>query len=362
MRNFSKAKRIVIKVGTNTLTGPKGIDVKLIAAIAKEITILVAIGKQVILVTSGAVGMGADAMGIKNKINDVKKRQAFAAIGQVTLMQAYHKAFNKCQQKVAQVLLTNDIMSQRAQYVNVKNTVESLLDIGVVPIINENDCVSIAEISKAFGDNDKLSALVASKIDAHLLVILTDVDGLYDKNPRKHTSARLIPVVYEITDVIKNMATVTTSPFAIGGMKSKINAIDIVSEVGCKTVLANGRVKKVIQKIVAGEEIGTLFLPKRRLLSNRKRWILNCYTDSDIGIDDGAQTALLAKKSLLLVGITNVSGHFKAGEVVKINHIAKGICNVSSTELAKLIAQKEKCASAPPRQVIVHANNLVSLF
>ena len=353
----------MIKVGTNTLTlaGSKGIDEKLIAAIAKEITTLVASGKQVILVTSGAVGMGADALNIKNKITDVKKRQACAAIGQVTLMQAYHKAFNKRHQKIAQVLLTNDIMRQRAQYVNVKNTVESLLEMGVVPIINENDCVSIAEISAAFGDNDKLSALVASKIDAQLLIILTDVDGLYDKNPQKYKTATRIPVVYEITDEIKNMASVTTTTFAVGGMKSKISAIEIVSEAGCKTVLANGRQKKVIQKIIDGDEVGTLFLPKRRQLSNRKRWILNCYSDSCIHIDEGAQNALLAKKSLLLVGITGVSGHFKAGDVVKINHIGKGVCNISSTELANLIALKEKDDSSPPRKVIVHANDLVIL-
>ena len=208
-----------------------------------------------------------------------------------------------------------------------------------------------------FGDNDKLSALVASKIDAELLIILTDVDGLHDKNPHNNKNAKLIPVVYEITPEIEALAGKAGSAFAIGGMASKITAIKIAADAGCKTILAHGREKNVLQNIISGRETGTLFLPKRRL-SNRKRWILNCQTDARIDIDPGAEKALKKSRSLLIVGITAVHGTFQQGDVVQVGNIAKGVVDISSSELSQLLKTKD---TAPQRKAIIHANNIVLL-
>ena len=365
---------MVIKLGTHVLSKGQEVDTDFLREISSQIAQLTREKRQVILVTSGAVGMGAGALGIAYKISDVKKRQACAAVGQVILMHEYRRAFDACEQKVAQVLLTNAIMSNRKYYVNLKNTVETLLAMGVVPIVNENDCVSIEEIGLAFGDNDRLSALVASKIDAELLIMLTDVEGLYDRNPRKSKQAKLIPVVYEITDEIRKTASKTGSTFATGGMTSKIAAIEIAAQAGCKAVLANGRTKNCLLRILAGEEIGTLFLPKRRL-SNRKRWILNCRSDAHIEIDPGAARAIRNSRSLLAVGVTGLRGNFQSGQVVEIiaalpsgevgtdprKIIAKGIAGLSSGELSGWLERKSQGLekTGGKRRAIIHVDNMV---
>jgi len=361
MRDFAEVKRIVIKVGTNVLGGAAGVAPGRLAGIARQMAALTAQRRQAILVTSGAIGMGATALGIRHKINEVKKRQACAAVGQAILMHEYEKAFAAYGQKVAQVLLTYDHFSTRKYYVNLKNTMETLLALGIVPIVNENDCVSIDEIDLAFGDNDKLSALVASKIDAQLLVLLTDVDGLYDRNPKAGPGARLIPVVYEISPVIEAMAGKAGSTFSTGGMASKLRAIRIAAAAGCKVVLANGKQDDVIDRIMAGEEVGTLFLPRRRL-SNRKRWILNCPPEGHLDIDAGAAAALLNHKSLLLVGITEVRGRFAAGAVVTIGAVAKGLAESGAEELEMLLRTREQePPAAGKHKAVVHVNNLVLL-
>lgn len=360
MRDFSKAKRIVIKVGTNVLSKKGWVDKAFLRVIARQIAALVKQGRQVILVTSGAIGMGAETLGIRKQIMEVKMRQACAAVGQGILMHEYQEAFRQYDQKVAQVLLTNRIMSQRRNYVNLKNAVETLLSMSVVPIVNENDCVSIEEIDLAFGDNDRLSALIASKIDAELLIILTDVEGLYDGNPQTNRQAKLLPVVHEITDEIVAMAGKAGSKYAIGGMASKIEAVRVAADAGCKAVLADGREKNAIPRIVNGENIGTLFLPKRRL-SNRKRWILNSTTKGTIEIDPGAAQAIRDNRSLLLVGVTRVEGDFSAGEVVDIGNVAKGLCKFSAKQLRIML--KEKTSSSKivnlKQKAIVHANDLI---
>ena len=367
MRNFSSARRVVVKVGTNVLTRSGSVDTEFLRSIAGQIAELVGQKRQVILVSSGAIGMGAGLLGLKPKISDVKLRQACAAVGQGILMHEYQEAFRAYNQKVAQVLLTNRIMSNRRYYVNLKNSVETLLGLGVVPIINENDCVSIEEIDLAFGDNDRLSALVASKIDAELLIILTDVEGLFDRNPRKDDRAELIRLVPEITPEIVALAGQAGSALGTGGMASKIAAIRMAADAGCMTVLAHGRVDGVIPRIVAGEEIGTLFLPKRRL-SNRKRWIMNSRAQGTIEIDAGAADAIRHRRSLLLVGIASVEGTFGAGDVVRIGSTAKGVSGVSSAELSGLLKeqkseQSEDIKDAPrvKRKAIVHVNDLVVL-
>ena len=362
MRDFSKTKRIVVKVGTNVIGSKAGVDTRFLGVIAGQIAELVRQGRQVILVTSGAIGMGSAALGLTGRVAEVRKRQACAAVGQGILMHEYQQAFSDHGQQVGQVLLTNSIMSNRKYYVNLKNTVESLLAMQIVPIVNENDCVSIDEIDLAFGDNDRLSALVASKIDAQLLIMLTDVKGLYDRNPRRDRRAAMIPTVYEITDQIEALAGPAGSLLGTGGMASKIAAIRIASDGGCRVVLAHGREDNVILRIVSGEQIGTLFLPRRRL-SNRKRWILNSRPQGRIEIDAGAAAALARRKSLLLVGIIDVAGSFQAGDVIDISDVARGVCDIGESQLRTLLKDRKK--DKPPTgtrpKAIVHVNNLVLL-
>jgi len=362
MRDFHQVKRIVIKVGTGVLTQNGAVDTEFMQVIADQITQLVRQHRQVILVTSGAIGMGINELELRKPAKEVKLRQACAAVGQVVLMHEYKKAFSRHGQKVAQVLLTNRIMSQRKYYVNLKNAMETLLGMGIVPIVNENDCVSIEEIDLAFGDNDMLSALVASKIDAELLIILTDVEGLYNDNPRKNRQAKLIPVVYEISEQIEAMAGRAGTLLGTGGMMSKIAAIRIASQAGCKAVLTHGRMENVILRIVQGEEIGTLFLPKRRL-SNRKRWILTARAEGVIHLDGGAAAAIKNHHSLLLVGVTGVEGDFAAGEVVKLGEVAKGVADVSAVQLRRLLEEKGENPAAADKKsrAVVHINNLVIL-
>jgi glutamate 5-kinase len=335
MRDFTKAKRIVVKIGTNVLTKDEGIDAAYVRQVGGQISELLKGGRQVVIVTSGAIGMGAGQLELEGGVKGMKMRQACAAIGQPLLMQEYRKSFLQYGVTVAQVLLTAEVLNNRKTYLNLRNSIETLLNLGVVPILNENDSVSTAEIGTAFGDNDKLSALVASKIDADLLIMLSDIDALYDKNPREFPDAKAIPAVFEITDEIVRNAGGKGSRYATGGMKTKIEAARIASNAGCRIVLANGRAKDVITRIVAGEEIGTVFMPKRKL-SNRSRWILNSAPAGTIRIDAGAMRAMRNHKSLLPSGIISVEGSFEAGDVVMLNDNAKAVTNLGSLQLKAL--------------------------
>lgn len=338
MRNFSNAKRIVVKVGTNTLTKGSGIDTDYIDNLAAQMSEQVREGKQMLLVTSGAIGMGARRIKLNGPAVEMDTRQACAAIGQPLLMHTYHNAFAKHDLTVAQVLLTSEVLKNRKSYLNLKNAVERLLEMGVVPIFNENDSVSTDEIGTAFGDNDRLSALIASKIDADLLILLTDIDALYDKNPKEHADAKPIHVVTEITDKIVKAAGGKGSVYSTGGMKTKIMAVKIAAHAGCRVILAHGRQDNVIRQILSGSDIGTLFLPKEKL-SNRTRWILNNPAEGKIWVDEGALKALHDHKSLLPSGIKQVEGAFEVGAVVQINDIAKAVTSLSSDEL-KMLAGK----------------------
>jgi len=334
MRNFSKAKRIVIKIGTNILTKDGGVDSAYVRRIAGQVNSLLQTGRKVLIVSSGAIGMGLGQLD-KEKAKDIKMRQACAAIGQPLLMAEYRKSLLRYGVTVAQVLLTAEVLNNRKTYLNLRNSIETLLKLSVVPVLNENDSVSTDEIGSAFGDNDKLSALVASKIDADLLIMLSDIDSLYDKDPRKFADARAIPTVYEITDKLARSAGGRGSKYATGGMKAKLEAAKIASNAGCRIVLANGRLKNVIGRIIAGEEIGTLFMPKRKL-SNRSRWILNSSAAGKIIIDEGAMRAVENRKSLLPSGIISVKGTFEAGSVVMLNDSAKAVTNFGSSQLKQL--------------------------
>ncbi len=341
MRNFTKANRIVVKIGTATLSKDGGVDTDYVRGVAAQIAELVRADRQLVIITSGAIGMGAGLLKLKGPVADMKMRQACAAIGQPLLMQEYRKAFAEFGIHVAQVLLTAEVLNQRKTYLNLRNSVETLLRLGVIPVLNENDSVSTAEIGTAFGDNDKLSALVASKIDADLLIMLSDVDALYDKDPRKHADAKPIDAVFEISDKITSGAGARGSTHSTGGMRTKIEAAKIAAQAGCRIVLAHGRATDVITRIMAGEPVGTIFMPKRRL-GNRARWILNSAPSGVIRIDDGAMNALRKNKSLLPSGVTDVEGQFKAGDVVMLNESAKAVTSLGAAELKTLAGKHSR--------------------
>ena len=354
MRDFSKAKRIVVKIGTNILTKNGGVDAAYVRRIARQINSLLKTGRQVVIISSGAIGMGRGQLsgyqgirpsgtregqsGLVGRVKDIKMRQACAAIGQPLLMAEYRKSFARYGVTVAQVLLTAEVLNNRRTYLNLRNSIETLLKLSVVPILNENDSVSTDEIGSAFGDNDRLSALVASKIDADLLIMLSDIDALYDKNPRKFADAKPIHAVFEITADIIRSAGDRGSKHGTGGMKTKIEAAKIASNAGYRIVLADGRLKNVIGRIIAGEEIGTVFMPKRKL-SNRSRWILNSNPAGTIFIDEGAMRAVKNHKSLLPSGVISIKGTFEAGAVVMLNDNAKAVTSLSSSQL-KVLAGK----------------------
>jgi len=341
MRNFEKTKRIVVKVGTSILTKNGGIDTAYMRQFAGQINALLKSGKQVVIVTSGAIGMGAGQLKLTEKVKEMEMRQACAAIGQPLLMAEYKKSFARFDVTVAQVLLTADVLNNRKTYLNLRSSIETLLKLGVVPILNENDSISTEEIGSAFGDNDRLSALVASKIDADLLIMLSDIDALYDKDPRKFPDAKPIPAVFGITEEIVRNAGGSGSKHATGGMKTKIAAAKIASDAGCRLVLADGRAKNVITRIIEGEQIGTVFMPKRKL-SNRSRWILNSAAAGVINIDDGAVKAVRNHKSLLPSGIVSVKGTFEPGCVVMLNNNAKAVTNFSSSQLKTLAGKHSR--------------------
>lgn len=349
-KEFINAKRIVIKVGTNVLRGDDGqVSLPRIYSFIEDMSKLVKAGKEVIFITSGAVGLGKKKLGLDNTAGMALK-QACAAIGQSKLMSIYENGFDAYGIIAAQILLTEDDFSIRSRYLSLRMTFNKLLDLKVVPVINQNDTVSTIELLETlnerkeiacFSDNDKLSALVASELDADLLIILSDIEGLYDSNPKVNPNAKLIKEVDEVTDEVMALAN-GTSDGGRGGMKTKLEAAKLVTRFGGKVLIANGKIPYIINKIFSGSEEGTMFLPSAENLSGKKRWI--GYATNIIGkivVNDGAKEALLQEKSLLPIGVVEVLEEFKKGDVISIldtNHheIARGIVNYDSTSCEKL--------------------------
>jgi len=345
-------KRIVIKIGTNILTEKMcGLKLNIIRDIAKQIYKLKKQGNEVLIVTSGAIGAGCLEMGVK-KSRELEVRQALAAIGQSAVMRAYHNAFSKYKIKVAQILLTYTDFSNRVRYLHLRKAINKLLSLGVIPIINENDPISVDEIGTTFGDNDKLSALVGGKVNADLLVMLSDIDGLYDKNPKTNKDVKLIKTVETITKEIERAAGKSGSTFSVGGMISKIKAAKIAMDSGCDVIICNGKKRDIIARAIARKE-GTLFISKGKL-SNKEGWIKFSNSKGKILVNECAVDVLSkGKSSLLAVGIDSVSGEFKKGDVVEISGVAKGISDFSSKDLQKIKGKKGK--------VVVKSENLVLL-
>jgi glutamate 5-kinase len=337
---------VVIKIGTNLLADKtKGIDAARIESIAKSVCSLRASGKNVAIVSSGAIGAGVAAIGLKERPRTIPAKQATAAIGQPLLMEAYEKAFRRNKQPIAQLLLTKDDFSDRARFVNARNTFAALFEKGVVPVINENDTVAIEEIK--LGDNDNLSAMVATLIEAAILIILSDVDGLYTADPSRERDAELLRVVEKITPQIERYARRTTSELSTGGMSTKIQAAKRCVASGIPVVITNGANPGVIENVVAGNVPGTVFLPADKTLPMRKQWIgFVSHTKGSVIVDDGAKLALAKKhKSLLPSGIVEVRGDFRARDIVSILdsagiELGKGITAYSSAELIRIKGKK----------------------
>jgi glutamate 5-kinase len=335
-----KNKRYVIKVGSSILCSQdKGIDTKSVERLVNSISTLIDSGREIVVVSSGAIASAICLLGLTTRPTNVSKLQALAAIGQVQLMDLYRDLLKKQGKLCAQVLLTWDDFNSRTRYLSSKNTLTSLINQGVVTIINENDTVSTDEIK--FGDNDKLSALVANLIEADLLIILTDVDGLYDE------SKRIIPYVDSITEKTQRLVCKTRKEICVGGMSSKLEAAKIVTGSGIACIIANGRSQDILLDIDKGNYTGTTFLTKESRLKAKKSWLLySAKTKGKLFVDDGAKKALTSgNKSLLCVGITHIEGRFNKGDNISIldkekREFAKGIVDFSSVEAENMIGKK----------------------
>lgn len=336
-------KKMVIKIGSSSLTSKAGgLDKVSMRRFVNEVSSLIKRGMEVIIVTSGAIAAGLENLNIKKKPEDITLFQAAASIGQVELMRLYSNLFLTSGLKIGQILLTHEDTTRRKQYLNIKNTIKILIGLNIVPVINENDSVAVDEIK--FGDNDELAALVAILAESDILIILTDIDGMYDKNPRIYSDARLISYIDKINEDIEKAAGGIGSTYGIGGMESKIKAAKICSFSGIKTIIANSRRKNILNKIIAGEDVGTFFAPQTvKKVKSIKKWIaFGMKTKGGIVIDRGAEEAVLNKgKSILAVGVVKVDGKFNKGDTLKVfsldsKLIAKGISNFSSEDIEKI--------------------------
>jgi len=369
---FSKSRRIVIKVGSAVLTSSdQGLDQNRIERLASDISTIMGQGREVVLVSSGAIAAGLAKLGLqKTRSMPLSLKQAAAAIGQSGLMWMYEKTFGTHGKKVAQVLLTREDLSNRTRFLNARNTLQTLLDYGVIPVINENDTVSVDEIK--FGDNDNLSSMVVHLTDADLLIILSDIDGLYTADPKIDASAELIPVVEKITAEMERSAGDAHTSIGTGGMRSKLMTAKKVGAFGAPMVILNGKKNGVLQALFEGAAVGTLFLPKPEKQDSRKHWI--AYTVCSNGrvmVDDGALEALMNKgKSLLPGGIARVEGSFKVGDCVTCvdcsgNAFARGLVKYSSADLDRIkglkTSQIESVLGHKDYDEVIHRDDLVIL-
>ncbi len=368
-KDIKSSKVVVVKVGTSTITNEQGhINERAIDCISQQIAQLHRFGKNVILVTSGAIGVGIGKLGLKEKPSTIPQKQACAAVGQSILMEIYEKSFNNYGITLGQVLLTREDVSDRARYLNSRNTLVSLFDYGVIPVINENDTVAVDEIK--VGDNDTLAALVSSLIGACLLIILSDIEGVFTADPKHNKDAQLIEVISPDMSGCEFEIGNEGSPYSTGGLKTKIQAARIASGSGIPMIIADGSTKDIILRVLEGESIGTLFMPCNYKMGSRKRWIAyNVQPTGEIIIDQGASSALKDKgKSLLPSGIKEVRGEFSQADCIVIKdesgqEFARGLTNYSSEELNKIIGLQthdiQSVLGYKFYDEVVHRDNLV---
>lgn len=367
-------RRIVAKFGTRLLTGGSDrLNQSVMAGLVAQIAGLHKQGLEVLVVSSGAIAAGKAKLGLTKKVSGIPYKQVLASVGQNRLMYVYEQLFSQHDITVAQALLTKADLSDRAGYLNARNTLLALLELGVICIVNENDVVAVDEIQEAkFGDNDNLSAMVANLVDADLLLVLTDVGGLYTADPNREPDAQLIPEVRKIDVKIERLATGTFSKFGTGGMITKIEAAKLATASGVTVIIADGKEPNVIGRVAAGEAIGTRFLPAKSKLESRERWMLSgLSTKGKLVVDSGAALALKKqKRSLLAAGIKEVEGRFKRGDIVNIfdgegSRLGCGITNYGSSDIEKIKgAHSENIVSLLGYDYgseVVHRNNLVVL-
>ena len=377
---ITHARRIVIKVGTRVATeGDNAFSTGVIGSLVRQVASLAEAppangfpgtprGRSFIIVSSGAIALGLNRMGMSDRPKELNLLQAAAAMGQSRLMHAYEREFEAVQRETAQILLTYEDIRSRARYLNIRNTIFTLWSFGVVPIVNENDTVSFAEIR--FGDNDIISAHLANMLDADLLVMLTDTDGVYDRNPKLHPEALPLRTVEKVTDAVLAGAAGKGSLFSTGGMESKIRAADIATRSGVGVVIARGDGLD-LKGILSGAEIGTWFVPARRRMRGRKKWMaFNPQTEGAIVVDGGAEKAILLQgRSLLPAGVKGIRGAFAMGSVISIineqgREVARGLSNFSSEELEKIRGLNTKkipevLGTEAFFEEVVHRDNLV---
>ena len=368
---LTRTKRLVVKIGSSLVTSRgKGLRLDHISSLSKDLTALQGGNREVVVVSSGAIVSGIEQLELKSYPHALPLKQAAAAVGQSRLMRAYEKSFEKLGFKVAQILLTHQDLADRKRFLNARHTLTSLIRFGVIPIINENDTVSVDEIQ--FGDNDTLAAQVAHVVDADLLVILSDVDGLYTADPRQDPSATLIPVVKEITKDIEQRAGTSRTEESTGGMITKVQAAKQAAQFGVSTLIINGETPGLLPRALKGEPSGTFFMPNNRRLQSRKQWIaFTLRPKGHIILDDGAVQALQHRgKSLLPSGILEVKGEFQPGDSVicadqQGKEFGKGLVNYSSHTLRYIKGQKTsevlKMTGNQEYEEVIHRDNLVIL-
>lgn len=369
---IAEAKRVVVKVGTSTITYPNGkINYEKIEKLARIMTDLQNQGKEMILVSSGAGAAGVGRLGLDAKPSTIPGKQACAAVGQGILMHIYERLFGEYGQVVAQVLLTKADMVNRHSYANARNALQEMISWGVIPIINENDVVAIDEFK--IGDNDNLSALVASLADADLDILLSDIDGLYTANPKTHPEAKLVSVVEEVTPAIEATAGGVGSKNATGGMLTKLQAAKNAMSAGIALVIANGENLEVLRQIMKGEPVGTLFVPRENHLRFRNQWLaFGSKISGKLIVDDGLAKALRQKGScsILPVGIARVEGNFDSGDTVSVldqegHELVRGMTNYSAEDLDLIkgckTSQIEEKIGYKHYDEVIHRDNLVVL-
>lgn len=363
------ADLIVVKVGSRVLTDSTGVlDESRVRTLAEELHRLMEDGRKVALVSSGAVAAGMGRLGMRERPRDLATLQAVAAVGQCYLVREYDRALESFGRHAAQVLLTADDLDDRARYLNARNTILRLLDLGALPIINENDTVSVEELQTTFGDNDRLAAMVTNLIRAPLLILLSDVAGLYDDDPRE-PGARVIPTVKKLDDAIFGLVRDKLTGLSKGGMASKLAAARIATRAGENVIIANGHEPGVLARLMAGEELGTWFVAPKQAIPSYKRWIgYTAQVRGGVMVDAGARKAVVQDgRSLLAIGVVEIAGDFVKGDVVALldperKEFARGLINYSALEARKIVGLKtDQIASALghcPYQEVIHRDNM----
>lgn len=375
-RDYKKAilrrvRRVVVKIGSQILSSSTGIEEARLEGLVSELAALHDQGKEIVVVSSGAVAAGMARLGRRERPQSIPEKQALAAVGQIRLMALYERAFGKFSKNVAQVLLTHEDLANRQRYLNAKHTFQMLLASSIISIVNENDTVAVEEMK--FGDNDHLSSLVATLLEADLLLILSDVAGVYDRDPRVDSNAVIVPLIQDIKGIKSKVIGSSRSVFGTGGMATKIAAAEEAAVAGIPTVIASGLMAGSIPRVFKPEEeIGTLVLPDSNRLTNRKHWIaFNLKPAGEVVVDSGAHEALVRKKtSLLPSGVREVRGSFGVGECVRCldlegREFARGLINYSALELNQIkglhTSRIEQALGYKPFDEIIHRDDLVLL-